>query len=518
VKVAVDVAEHMPKILLVVIDAASPRVIAPAIQTGHLPIMQRLVQAGTLHDSSTTIFPSITPAATASIIVGGYPAESGIVGASWYDEEHNEIAYYGDDFWVAAREGFRAFLRDFLVRLNGDRLKARTLLERVELAGRRAASINYLVFKGICTHKVRIPGLLELLPGAPVSALVNGPSIFTLGDFASTRTPRGKRLDTNKEGLLHRFGMDDAASGELLAELMEDGLPDFTVAYFADNDYRSHAVGPYSALGAVERVDAMLGRAFDAAGGLDRVLEDTYVIVTSDHGQVEVLSDDQRAAIRLHETLAGFRQARLGGLWRDTDQIMICPNMRAAQIYLRDVQPSLVQQITTLVLSDPRVDQVIWRTGDTRAAGGGYTVVSTAGQLEFVKGENGSSRARDAFGQVWSWRGDLSVVDASVDEGELRWRSYPNAFERLAGVLEHPHSGTIWVTAKPGCEFEVPGSSAHLGGGSHGGLHALESLSPVIAAGPRRLTLPDALRSVDIVPLCLELLELDSPHRMSEPR
>jgi len=509
----------MSKVLLVVIDAASPRVVCPAIQTGHLPVMQRLAQAGTLHDASATIFPSITPAATASIIVGGYPAETGIVGASWYEEAENQIAYYGDDFWVAAREGFRAFLRDFLVRLNGDRLKAPTLLERVESAGKRAASINYLVFKGLCTHKVHIPLLLERRPGVKMSDTVKGPSIFAIGDFAGTRTLNGKKLNPDKDGVLHRFGMDDAASGELLCELMGNGgLPDFTVAYFADNDYRSHEVGPHNAFHTVQRVDAMLGRAFDAAGGLDRVLQDTYVVVTSDHGQTEVLEDDERGAIRLHETLAGFGQATLGKPWRDEDEIMICPNMRSAQIYLHDVQPSLVQHITGAVLSDARIDQVIWRTPDTRAAAKGYTVATVNGALEFWKGEDGADRARDAFGTTWSWRGDLAAVDASIEDGVLRWKDYPNAFERLAGVLDHAHSGTVWVTAKPGCEFEVPGSAAHLGGGSHGALHALESVCPVIVAGPARVGLPEAMRSVDIAPLCLELLGLPSPHRVSEPR
>jgi hypothetical protein len=506
------------KVLLIVIDAASPRVVCPAIQTGHLPVMQQLVEAGTLHDSSTTIFPSITPAATASIIAGGYPAETGIVGASWYEEAENQIAYYGDDFWVAAREGFRAFLRDFLVRLNGDRLVAPTLLERVESAGRRAASINYLVFKGLCTHKVHIPLLLELLPGVPMTDTVKGPSILTLGDFAATRTMRGKPLNPDKDGVLHRFGMDDAASGELLAELMADGLPDFTVAYFADNDFRSHEVGPHAALETVQRVDAMLGHAFDAAGGLDRVLEDTYIIITSDHGQAEVLADEERGASRLHETLSGYRQATLGAAWTDEDQIMICPNMRAAQIYLRDVQPSLVQQINGLVLSDPRVDQVIWRTPDTRAAGLGYSIATVDGALEFWKGADGGDSARDAFGTTWSWRGDLAVVDATVLDDVLRWKDYPNAFERIAGVLDHPHSGTVWVTAQAGCEFEVPGTAAHFGGGSHGALHVLESVCPVIVAGPTTVNLPIDMRSIDIAPLCLGLLNLASPHRVGQGR
>jgi predicted AlkP superfamily pyrophosphatase or phosphodiesterase len=109
------------KVLLIVIDAATSRVVSPAIQTGQLPTMQRLAEVGCLHES-VTMFPSITPAATASIITGQYPARSGIVGASWYDEAEQNVAYFGDDFWVVAREGFRRFLDDFLVGLNGDRL------------------------------------------------------------------------------------------------------------------------------------------------------------------------------------------------------------------------------------------------------------------------------------------------------------------------------------------------------------------------------------------------------------
>jgi hypothetical protein len=497
------------KVLLVVIDAATPRVVCPAIQTGHLATMQRLVAAGALHQSSISIFPSITPAATAAIIVGAYPAVTGIVGASWYDEAENHIAYYGDDFWVVAREGFSAFLRDFLVRLNGDRLIAPTLFERVENAGLRAASINYLVFKGCVEHKVHTPLLLKLLPGVPMADVVKGPSIFCLGDFASTRTARGKSLHSRKGGALHRFGMDDAATGELLVELMADGLPDFTVAYFADNDYRSHEVGPYHALPTVEHVDRLLGAAFDAAGGLDRVLQDTYVVITSDHGHCEVLADPDRGAIRLHEILSDFTQAPLGKPWDDGHQIMICPNMRAAQIYLREVCQTLIEHVVSSVVGAPGVDHAMWRTSDLRTSGRGYTIRSAGGALEFWKGTDGSDRARDAFGTTWSWRGELTVVDAVIENGHLEWGDYPNAFDRIAGVLEHPHSGTIWVTAKPGREFEVPGGKAHLGGASHGGLHALESLSPVIVAGPARVGLPRHLRSIDLAPLCLSLLNLN---------
>ena len=171
------------KVVLIVIDAASPRVVGPAIQIGRLRNLKRIADAGSMHQGSITIFPSITPAATTSIVTGTYPAEHGIAGAAWFDEARNEVAYYGDDFWLIAKEGFGAFLRDFLVRLNGDRLKAPTLFELIENAGRRTVSINYLVYRGNRAHKVNVPWLMALLPGVPFTETVNGPSLLCLGDF-----------------------------------------------------------------------------------------------------------------------------------------------------------------------------------------------------------------------------------------------------------------------------------------------------------------------------------------------
>lgn len=80
--------------------------------------MRRLAEIGDMHQASVTMFPSITPAATSTIITGAYPAEHGIAGASWYDSAREEIAYYGDDFWIIMREGFGRFINDFLLRLS----------------------------------------------------------------------------------------------------------------------------------------------------------------------------------------------------------------------------------------------------------------------------------------------------------------------------------------------------------------------------------------------------------------
>jgi hypothetical protein len=65
----------------------------------------------------------------------------------------------------------------------------------------------------------------------------------------------------------------------------------------------------------------------------------------------------------------------------------------------------------------------------------------------------------------------------------------------------------------------VPGGEAHLGGASHGALHALDSLSPVIVAGGAvRPVLPAHMRLVDIAPLCMQLLALPMRYRVGDPR
>ncbi|HEY0872686.1 MAG TPA: hypothetical protein VGD94_04375, partial [Vicinamibacterales bacterium] len=227
--------------------------------------------------------------------------------------------------------------------------------------------------------------------------------------------------------------------------------------------------------------------------------------------------DSPAAVIRLDQVLADFKQAALGAAWKAKDEIMICPNMRAAQIYVRQPRPEIIELLASTLLTHPDVDQVIWHSRLT-GGNGHYTVLSSRGRLTFSR-EASSSGATDEFGGEWSWSGEGTALGLSQDGGSLYFDQYPNAFERIAGVLDLDQSGEIWVTAKPGCEFEVPGGKAHVGGASHGALHALDSFSPVIVAGggsPMRL--PRAMRSVDIAPLCMHILGIPMRYRVGEAR
>jgi Type I phosphodiesterase / nucleotide pyrophosphatase len=504
------------KVLLVVIDAASPRVMCPAVNTGRLPNLKRLAESGSMHERSVTIFPSITPAATSSIVTGTYPVEHGIAGASWY-EEGKGVAYYGDDFWTITKEGYGTFLEDFLRKLNGDRLTAPTLFEMIESAGRTASCVNYLVYKGNVAHKIRVPMMMALLPGVKIHEEILGPSTLCLGDFVTPHD--GRRKVKDRGGPMHRFGMDDESGAEMLCQLAaDDALGDFALAYFADNDYRSHEVGPYAALPVLDRVDAALGSMFDAAGGFERFTRDTCIVVTSDHGHSEILADAKRSVIQLDRVLGDLKRADIARGWRTDDEIMICPNMRAAQIYVQNPSNLTVDRLVGAALTDPRVDLALWHRRITAAESKIYVVESRRGRFEFSRGSGPDRTSRDAFGNAWNWRGELGALGLDFVDDVLESSEYPNALERIAGVLDHRSSGDVWLTAQPGCEFEVSGGAAHAGGGSHGALHALDSLSPVIIGGASARDLPRHMRSVDIAPLCMELLGLSMKYRVGQGR
>ncbi len=132
----------MKRVILIVIDALASRVVQPAMQEGKLPFLQALAEAGTIKWNTAPVFPSITPAATASIITGYYPGEHGIVGGHWYDSDRNRVIFFGTDIPVIWKQGIGEFFEEFLFRLNHDRLLKTTLYQHVERAGLTSACIN----------------------------------------------------------------------------------------------------------------------------------------------------------------------------------------------------------------------------------------------------------------------------------------------------------------------------------------------------------------------------------------
>ena len=329
---------------------------------------------------------------------------------------------------------------------------------------------------------------------------------------------RGTPL-VDKGGMKHRFGMDDASTGQLLVEVAEDrAFADFTVAYFADNDYRSHEIGPHAALKVVAEVDSSLARMFEAAGGMETMLRDTYVIITSDHGHCEVLDDAERATIHLDVALGEFKQAALGKPWADGDEIMICPNMRAAEVYLRHHDAAALLRVIEQALGtgawttrSGACDAKVRRRTATRP--GMRMATWSSGE-----GKRGATARKTRTDTDWSWRGDLGVLDAHVEDGRLRWNDYPNAFERITGALDAPKSGAVWFTAAAGVRVRGAGRQ-----GARGRRLAWRPARARVAVslrdcGSDQGRSPDDMRSVDIAPFASSCSVCPRPCASGDPR
>jgi len=102
--------------------------------------------------------------------------------------------------------------------------------------------------------------------------------------------------------------------------------------------------------------------------------------------------------------------------------------------------------------------------------GAWYAVRYDGGELRFRRGGD----AEDARGNRWQLAGDRDLLDPGT---------YPNALERIEGALACETAGDVIVSARLGDEFADIGGQHHAGGGSHGSLHAEDSVVPIVAAG-----------------------------------
>jgi hypothetical protein len=153
------------------------------------------------------------------------------------------------------------------------------------------------------------------------------------------------------------------------------------------------------------------------------------------------------------------------------------------------------------------VDLVLWLERDAHDAPREAVIASARhGELRFAPG----GPLLDPRGSSWSVEGALATIDGSIEGGRLITPAYPDALTRAWAALTCVNSGEVLLSAAPGFEFLDWGRQAHVGGGSHGSLHASDSLGALVLTG---VQLPDpepqqwAIR--DVAPLVLRHFGLD---------
>lgn len=506
--------EHtMPKkCILFVVDALAEPIVREWVENGRLPSIATLLARGGNLNPCISIFPSITPAATCSIATGEYPRKHGIEGACWFDPSSNDAAYFGDDLKLAMQEGLHEYLVDFADRLNFERLHTPLIFEHLFESDIESACINYMWFRGPHAHSRTTPWLLKVAAGGLTSD-VSGPKYLKLGDFVHGLPEAVGDIAGMQSGVWSHYGFhDETTAACMLAMAQSDSLPRFTLAYFPLNDDKAHEEGIEKAASVcVENFDRFLGKFVDTIGGWDALEEQFSILIVGDHGQVEWVEDGPQI-VRLDEVLSDFVMADTAAGFQDDDELLICPNMRAAAIYLKRPNVATRDRVVDELLGHDGVDQVIYEEERDDHVRMLTVCTRDRGRFSFTRAVPGVAELKttgiDHYGNEWSIHGEVSAVDLKFQpDGTLIEGIYPNVLERIEGAFTGGPS-PIWATARPRAEFAISGSSTHQGG-SHGALHRDDSVAALLTSCDVDLNvLPNSQnpRIVDVMDLCLRAL------------
>jgi Type I phosphodiesterase / nucleotide pyrophosphatase len=482
------------KLVLAVIDAMKPAMLERAVASGRAPTLQLLIERGQHVDDCVAAFPSVTPVCAASIATGTAPDRHEIPAMNWFHRGEGRYVEYGTSFRASQAFGFRRSLTDTIYNMNLEHLShdVETVFERLDDADVRTAGTTYLMYRGRYRHEVSGDTALTRLASTVFRHAVYGPrELFYADIFASRRTPCRSQL-----GLP---GVRDQHAGCVAEYLVENDLFDFLLLSLPDNDTHSHKNGPAAQVESLAEADRQLARMMDAAGGPDAFLEDHAVIVCSDHSQSPV-----EAQIDLFRAFDGFGVLPAGRPPDEGDEIAVCPNSRAAQVYVLDRarRRELVPRVERTLLALEGVD-VVMRRSDHPDGEGVVRGLRDGVVREIRFSPRGD--LEDLRGRRWGVEGDLDLLGLDVRGKRIASATYPDALGRAWDALRCRTAGEVLASARPGHEFQDWGGSAHVGGGSHGSLHATDSLGGLIWCG----TGPDAdtreqwtLR--DVTPMVLE--------------
>ena len=479
------------RVVLVVVDAMKPAMLERAVSTGRAPAMGALMERGVYVPECIATFPSVTPVCAASIATGAGPDRHRIPSMNWFHRDEERYVEYGTSFSASRTFGFRRSLTDTIYNMNSEHLSpdTPTVFESLDDAGLRTAGTTYLMYRGRHWHEPADETALARLATQVFRKPVLGPREFFYADlFASRRTGCKAQL-----GLP---GVRDRHSGCVGAQLVEQDLFDFLLLSLPDNDSHSHRNGPHAQVASLAEADRQIERVMHAAGGPDAFLEEHAIVICSDHSQSKV-----EAEVDLFNAFDGFDVLPpTGGVTGDAE-IALCPASRSAQVYVLDDdrRAELTRRVERTLLALDGVDLVMRMTDhpDGEAA-----VRSARGELRFGAGGD----LVDLAGDRWSVEGDLDALGLSVADGRVRSAQYPDALARVWSALRCRTAGDLLASAAPGYEFLDWGRSHHVGGGSHGSLHANDSHGALLWAGigPDRADAREQWSLRDITPMVLE--------------
>lgn len=497
------------KLVLTYVDSLRTDMLERAVAEGRAPLFGELLERGVLIGDCVSSFPSVTPVACSEMVTGVGADEHWISGMNWYHRLEQRYVEYGSSLEATRAFGVFRALYDLVYNMNLGHLspEVETVFESLEDAGARTACTPFLIYRGRQRHEVSLDGLLRRAVGVSKLKFHHhtwGPTDLFYGDlYASREVPcRSTSIPGNRDGY----------AACCAAELLREDLYDFLLLSLPDNDNYSHRHGPEATVESIARADAFFATYVEEAGSLDEFLADHALILLADHAQTPV-----HRGLPLAELLASeWSVLQPSEDQPERAQLAVSPTGRAAHVYLlpgegERAEPtavaarlSVIEGVDLVCRLEGRDGKPLRREAPGMPASGGEWAVVERGEaaLRFRPGGD----VADLRGGSWEVEGELGALEASVDDGRLRSETYPDPLARVWSALTAPHSGDFVVSLQPGFEAVDWGGVSHAGGGSHGALHAGDSLGPLlfVGCGPKSADEREQWTLRDVAPIVRE--------------
>jgi hypothetical protein len=500
----------MPKkLVLTYVDSLRTDMLERAVAEERAPTFAALIDRGVLVPDCVSSFPSVTPVACSEMVTGVGADRHWISGMNWYHRLERRYVEYGSSLEATRAFGVFRALYDLVYNMNLAHLspEVETLFESLEDAGARTACTPFLIYRGRHRHEVSLEGLMRRAVDATRLKFRHhtwGPTDLFYGDlYASREVPcKSTSIPGNRDGY----------SGCCAAELAKEDLFDFLLFSLPDNDNYSHRHGPEASVESIAKADRSFAKLVEATGDLDDFLDEHAVILLADHAQTDV-----HRGLPLADLLG-----RQWSVLRPSDdkpelaQLAVSPTGRAAHVYLLpgDGERADPDEVRRAVADTEGVDLVCRLEDDEGRvlrreepgmplAGGEWVAVERRGErLRFRPGDD----VADLRGGRWQLDGEPAALAAEIEDGRLRSDDYPDPLARVWAALTAPHSGDLIASLELGFEAVDWGGVTHAGGGSHGSLHAGDSLGPLlfVGCGPESAEAKEQWTLRDVAPVVRE--------------
>ena len=502
------------KLVLTYVDSLRTDMLLRAVEEERAPTFAALLERGVLIPDCVSSFPSVTPVACSEMVTGVGADQHWISGMNWYHRLERRYVEYGSSLEATRAFGVFRALYDLVYNMNLAHLspQVETLFERLDDAGARTACTPFLIYRGRHRHEVSLDGLLRRAVDATRLKFRHhtwGPTELFYGDlYASREVPcKSTSIPGNRDGY----------AACCAAELAQDDGYDFLLLSLPDNDNYSHRHGPEASVESIAKADHCFAEFIEACGGLDAFLEDHALILVADHAQTPVHRGLPLAELLAHD----WSVLQPSDDRPELAQLAVSPTGRAAHVYLLPGEGERADPVAVGTrLGEIEGVDLVCRFEDSEGqplrreepgmppGGGEWAVVERSDErFRFRPGDD----VADLRGVRWEIEGEQAVLAAKVEDGRLRSDDYPDPLARVWSALAAPHAGDFVVSLEPGFEAVDWGGVTHAGGGSHGALHAGDSLGPLlfVGCGPASADERDQWTLRDVAPAVLRHFGLE---------